>query len=182
MMTGESLGFWELKVKANGEAAYFYPGVMMAMGDTARADLKGVNDMVMNMMTQTMEARRYHIFKSSLNGMEGDHSFQVFIAARESMMSFPSLEDGIVLNAGELDEMSVNAIDVEMSTDLSSWVIAVDNGNGYWTASGLSGLSNAIPGNIYVKLSISGEQKTTNGLVSNGENAYATFTITPGVM
>ncbi|MCP4332762.1 MAG: hypothetical protein GY785_08915 [Gammaproteobacteria bacterium] len=182
MMSGESMGYWDLKVMANGEMAHLYPTVMMAMGDTARADLKGVNDQVMNMMTMTMESRRYHIFKSSLSGMTGNHDFQVFIAARETMMGFPKLTDGSVLNSGEMYQLSINSIVVEMSTDLVTWATAASVGNGYWSASGLTGLTNGSQGNIYVKLSVSGEQKSTNGQVASGDNAYATFAVTPGGM
>ncbi len=182
MMNGDSMGYWDLTVMVNDEAAHFYPSVMMGMGDTTRADLKGVDDKLMNMMTMTTEGRRYHIFKSSLSGMSGNHSFQVFIAARETMMAFPALADGAVFNAGEMNELSVNGIIVEISTDLTSWVTAAADGNGYWTASGLGGLTNGTEGNIYVKLSVSGEQKSTNGQVAGGDNAYATFSVTPGDM
>ena len=183
MMDGMSMGYWDLKVMIGGmmgESVNFYPSVMMAMGDTARADLKGVNDQAMNMMGM-MEDRRYHLFKSSLSGMTGNHSFQVFIAARESMMSFPALIDGTVLNSGETYEQTASNIAVAMSTDLSSWVTATADGNGYWAAAGLTGLTNDTEGSVYVKLSVAGEQKTTNGEVADGSNDYAAFTVTPGM-
>ncbi len=182
MMSGDSMGYWDLKVMVNGEAAHFFPSVMMAMGDTARADLKGVNDKIMNMMTMTMESRRYHLFKSSLSGSSGNHSFQVFIAAGESMMNFPAVVDSTVLNVGEMNELTVNGIVVEISTDLVTWVTAVSEGNGYWAASGLDGLTSGVQGNIYIKISVNGEQKSTNGQVASGDNGYATFSVTPGAM
>jgi len=175
-----SMGYWDLKVMANGEQAHFYPPVMMAMGDTTRADLKGVADEIMS-MTGGTEKRRYHIFKSSLTGMTNDHAFQIFIAARESMMSFPALIDTLVLNATTMYELTATTLMVEMSTDLSNWCIATDDGNGYWSCSGLSGLTNGTEGQIYVKLSVSGEQKTINGMAADSTNDYATFMVTPGM-
>ncbi len=179
MASGMSMGYWDLKVMIGGmlgESVNFYPAVMMAMGDTARADLKGVQDQAMNMMGM-MENRRYHLFKSSLEGMTGNHSFQLFIAVRESMMSLPALVDGMMLN----DSLSVDTIVVEVSTDAATWVTASADGNGYWTASGLDGLTAGSEGTVYVKLSVSGEQKTTNGREADGSNDYATFTVTPGM-
>jgi len=181
MANGMSMGYWDLKVMIGGEMAHFYPPVMMAMGDTARADLKGVVDDEIMSMTGGTEKRRYHLFKSSLTGMTGNHDFSVFIAARESMMSFPALVDTLVLNTGTMYELTATTILVEMSTDLSSWCTATDVGNGYWSCSGLSGLMNDIEGAVFVRLSISGEQKTTNGMAADNSNEYATFTVTPGM-
>jgi len=180
MMDGTTMGYWDLKVMANGEEAHFYPSVMMAMGDTARADLKGVTDEIMS-MTGGAEKRRYHLFKSSLTGMTDNHAFQIFIAARESMMSFPALVDTLVLNATTMYELTATTLIVEISTDLSSWCTATDDGNGYWSCSGLSGLTNGVEGHIYVRLSVSGEQKSTNGMAADSSNDYATFTVTPGM-
>lgn len=182
-MNGVTMGYWELEIMIggmNGETALFEPSVMMAMGDTARADLKGVTDQVMNMMSM-MEERKYHIFKSSLKGMTGNHDFEIFIAATESMMSFPTLINGVTFNAGETYELTAHTIMVEASTDLSTWVTATDNGNGYWTASSLTGLTDGAEGNIYIRLSVSNEQKTVDGELSDGTNDYATFKVTPGM-
>jgi hypothetical protein len=185
MANGSSMGYWDLGVKIDDsvvlETAHFYPSVMMAMGDTARADLKGVTDEIMSMSGGT-EKRRYHIFKSSLTGMTGNHTFQVFIAARESMMSFPAVaDDSLIFNAGTMYELTATPIIIEMSTDLSSWCNTTEDGNGYWSCSGLADLTNGTEGEIYVRLSISGEQKTTNGMAADSSNDYATFTVTPGM-
>ena len=183
MMNGTSMGYWDLNVMIGGmmgESAHFHPQVMMAMGgDTPRADLKGIDDKIMDMMA--MVSRRYHIFTSDLSANMGNYDFQVFIAARESMMSMPALIDGSTLNGGETYELIPGTIIVEMSTTDPStgapaWTPATSDGNGYWTAN-LSGLANGLEGQIYVRLSVSGEQKTTDG-TANGLD-YATFTVTP---
>jgi hypothetical protein len=184
MMSGDSMGYWDLKVMIGGmmgESAHFYPSVMMAMGDSTRATLKGVSDEINGM--NGVENRSYYLFKSGLSGMTGNHSFQLFIAAKESMMSYPAVTTGGILNNGDADyELAVSSVNVELSTDATTWVTATEDGNGYWTATGLSGLTDGTQGELYVRLTINGEQKSTDGNMASGANAYATFLVTPGGM
>jgi len=52
MMNGMSMGYWKLDIMIGGmmgETATFYPGVMMAMGDSVKATLKGQTDMIAGM-------------------------------------------------------------------------------------------------------------------------------------
>jgi hypothetical protein len=181
-MNGVAMGYWDLQVNVGGmggDVLHFYPTVGMAMGDTAQARLKGQADMVGGMMGP--EKRTYYLFKSGLSGMTGNHTFALFIAAKESMMSFPAVDGATVLNAGGGDyELNITTMLVEVSTDGSTWISAGDDGNGYWSATGLTGLTNGATGSIYVRLSINGEQKTTDGNAASGANGYATFAVTPG--
>jgi len=189
-MNNMSMGYWDLKVMVMvgmmGENAHFYPPVMMAMGDTARASLKGLNageDKISGMMGGMPEARTYYLFKSSLSEMNNTHSFQLFIAAKESMMSYPAVFNPTTLNDGDVDyELNITSMSVEVSTDKSTWVSADGSSNdGYWTATGITGLTNGSPGTIYVRMTINGEQKTSNGQTpaGDGTNDYASFTVTP---
>ena len=188
MMDGTSMGYWDLKVMIGGmtgESTHFYPHVMMAMGDTTRAILKGVNDEIPGMAMEgdmaTAEKRSYYLFKSNLSGMTDNHTFQLFIAAKESMMSYPAVTSTRILSEGNMDyELAISSMNVEVSTDHNTWISANEDGNGYWTATGITGLTNAEQGEIYVRMSVNGEQKSTDGNVANGSNAYATFLITPG--
>ncbi len=181
-MNGLSMGYWELKVMfggMDGEAAHFYPDVMMAMGDTTRARLKGVDDTLTD-MSGNAASRDYFLFKSALTGMDGNHTFKLFIAATESMMSFPAVTSTSVLNSGSMSsELTISSMSVAVSSDGINWIDAVEDGNGYWSASAIGGLSNGTQGELYVKLTINGEQKTTNGLSADGSNDYATFIVTP---
>jgi hypothetical protein len=182
MMNGDSMGYWDLKVMLGGmqgESAHFYPSVMMAMGDSTRATLKGVNDEISGM--NGAENRSYYLFKSDLSGMTGNHSFQLFLAAKESMMSYPAVSSGGILNSGDASyELTISSISVEVSTDATTWVSATEDGNGYWTATGLTGLSDGTQGELYVRLSVNGEQKSTDGNMASGANGYATLLVTPG--
>lgn len=195
-MMGTSMGYWELQVMIGGmmgESVSFYPDVMMAMSDTVRATLKGQSDLIEAMAMgdmggiATTENRSYYLFNNGLTGITDNHDLELFIAAKESMMSYPAVYDGQVLNAGDANyELTISSIEVDVSTDASTWVSANananDGGNGLWTASGLTGLTDGTEGNIYVRLTVNGEQKTTDGTTPNGDstNDYATFTVTPG--
>jgi hypothetical protein len=186
MAGGMSMGYWDLEVTAdNGttpESAHFTPNVMMAMGDTVRATLKGLADMIPGMGMMGATQRTYYLFKDSVSGTTGDHTLNLFIAARESMMSHPAVSVGTVLNAGHMTyELSVTTMTVEVSTDGSTWIAATDNGAGHWSATGITGLTDDAQGTVYVRLTVNGEQKTTTGTAPSGSvtNDYGMFLVTP---
>jgi hypothetical protein len=190
MMNGMPMGYWQLMVTLggmNGESTYFYPKVMMNMsGDSAQARLKGQNDLIPGMGmggTVTPEMRTYYLFNDGLSGSTDNHTFNLFIAAKESMMSYPAIETGMTLNAGDVDyELAMTSITVEVSSDATNWVSATENGHGHWTAAGISGLTDNTEGTLYVKLGVNGEQKTTDGNAPTGDgsNDFAMFSLTPG--
>lgn len=183
-MNGTSMGYWELKVMIGGmmdETAYFYPSVMMSMsGDTVKATLKGQNDKITSMSMTS--SRSYYCFnEGAIYSMSGS-TFKLFVATMESMMSFPAAYTGVSLTDENGASWSVSSMSVEASTDGLTWVAATETGNGYWTVAGLAGLANGEAGNVYVRVTVNGEQKTTDGNAVSGSNAYATFTVTPGTM
>lgn len=179
MMDGTSMGYWDLKFTVAGEVAHFYPAVMMAMGDTAMVRLKGVDDKVTNMDGLTV-GRTYPIFKESLMSTTGTHKFSVFVAVQESMMSFPAVFDGSLLNGNAIDAT------VEISDDDgASWKNATDDGAGIWSVSGLKLTETQDEADeIRIRLTINDtvydEMKTTDGkAVVPGDNDFNTFTVTP---
>jgi hypothetical protein len=182
MAGGTSMGYWNLAVLIDDgttqESAEFTPNVMMAMGDTVRAALKGQADMIPGMGMMGATQRTYYLFTDSVTTTTLD----LFIAARETMMSHPPVSAGTVLNVGDMTyELTVGTMTVEVSTDsaFSSPIIATDNGDGHWSASGISGLTENQQGTLYVRLTVNSEQKTTTGSAPSGANAYATFLVTP---
>jgi hypothetical protein len=181
MADGTSMGYWELALSIHEgaiiETAYLYPKVMMAMG--VRTVLKGQADMIPGMGMDTSEPRTYYLFKESLIG----DTFNLYIAARENMMNYPPVFEGAILNQAPLYQpiyqLDVASMTVEISTDKNTWVQAEDHGDGHWSASGLTGLDGEIE--LYVRLTVNGEQKTTNGNApaEDGSNAYGIFIVTP---
>jgi hypothetical protein len=128
------------------------------------------------------ESRTYYLYTDGVSGTTGNHTFELFIAALENMMSFPAVSVGAVLNQGDPTyELTVSTMTVEVSTDsaFSTPIVATDNGSGHWSATGISGLTDDQQGTLYVRLTVNGEQKTTTGSAPSGTNAYATFLVTP---
>jgi hypothetical protein len=186
MADGTSMGYWTLMVMVGmDDSAIFFPEVMMAMGDTAKVTLKGgmTTDAIPGMTGVDM-SRNYFVFKESLTGMGNSRTFTMFVAAMESMKSYPAVSVGTTLNTTTTYELITTPMTVEVSTDTTNWVAATDNGNGNWSASPVTGLIDDTTGTIYVRLIINGEQKTTDGMMpaTDGTNDYGMFSVTPGGM
>ncbi len=200
MMDGGSMGYWDLNIMIGGtmvmdngamtmeggEMAHFYPSVMMAMGDTVRATLKNSDDTIANMMGMPA-VRPYSLFKSELTGMDDNHTFEIFIAAEESMMSYQAVYENVTLDSGSdmITDLTISTMTVKMSAtpdDVDSWVTAESSEDGYWTATGIAGLTNGSEGIIYVQMDINGVQYSNSigGAVADSDNGYARFTVTPG--
>ena len=179
MASGSGMGYWELKVAIGGmagESATFYPPVGMAMGsNTVRTTLKGQTDTTAG----TMPAKRtYYLFNDGTTGGTTT-TFGLFIAAGESMMSYPAVSVGTVLHDAANTAWTVDSMSVSASTDGTTWVAATDKGGGHWFVSGLTGLTVGQAGTVFVKVTVKGEQKTTNGNAVSGPNGYASFTVKP---
>ena len=168
-MGDEVMGTWTINIDLDdAESLSFVPTVTMPMTETVKVDLKDNNDTVGG------TARRYTIFNSSAaSNAEGERSIEVFITSKESMMSFPALQTSSTLSAGSEDELSVNSIEVLVSTDkeAETWTTATTNGAGVWTAD-IENYSTA----FYVKLSVNGTAK------KSGDLDYATFKKTESMM
>lgn len=179
---GMAMGFWELKVGLGGmgsESVTFYPEVAMPMGDTVRAVLRGQADNEVSMMVPPN--RRYFVFNDGVTGTPGSHTIHLFLAAFDSMMSWPALEVGTVLHPpAPQDPWTVGAVEVEASTDGTTWVGGTSDG-AHWSVPNLTGLANGAAGRVFVRLTVNGEQKTTDGKAPSGSNGYADFTVTPGL-
>lgn len=183
MASGAGMGIWELKVTVGGmtgESAIFYPSVAMSMGTTSKANLKGVADLVPAMSGGTSK-RTYPMFFEGMTGMGGSSTLKLFIAAVDDvmMMKWPAVSVGTVLHDQNGAAFPVTSMMVEASTDKIVWLPATDNGNGHWAVPGLSGLSSG--GTVYVRLTVNGEQKTTDGQPVSATNGNQTFTIVSGM-
>lgn len=191
-MNGVTMGDWSLgfSLSEGSETISFAPVVKMAMGDTALAKLKGDdNDQIPAMAMQEMtmhsmamdsmemevqtEARTYFIFNNGIMTMGDNSSVELFLAAKESMMSFPTLTQNLVLNADSANELTIDTLQVQVSSDNATWVNASSQGEGIWKATEITGLTDT----LYVSLSINGETKTTNGQITGDENSAAIFTL-----
>ncbi len=188
-MMGNAMGYWSLKVMAGmSESVTFYPEVTMAMNGNGKHILKGDSSDQLADMENNVSSRAYYLFKSDVTSAMSGHDVSLFIAGFESMMSFPALVTGLTMNSGSMYQLDVSSIGVKLSTDKQSWVDAVEDGNGYFSVAGLSGLTNGTEGSLYVQLLVNGIAKTTDGAASNQGscdddvvlcNYYQIITFTP---
>jgi len=183
MASGPGMGYWELKVQIGGmggETAIFHPAVGMAMKtNTVRATLKGQSDLISGMMGPSR--RSYFLFRDGL-ASGATSTLNIFIAAQESMMSFPALSSlsTTTLHNESGTPWTVTAVTVQASTDGTTWSSpAVETSAGHWSLPGLTGLVSGQTGTVYVRLNVNSEDKTTDGNAVSGTNVYASFTVTP---
>jgi hypothetical protein len=192
MASGASMGTWEMDVTVNGETTKFNPDVAMSMsGDTVKATLKGQDDLISSM--SGTEKRTYYLFNDGImNGMSmGSGTLSLFIAAKESMMSFPALASQSVGNTTLHDETGASwiadPVTVECSLDGNNWTSGENTTGGHWSVSFMSGITSSVTNTIYVRLSVGkdggmAEWKTTDGNAVSGNNGYQTVYATPGSM
>jgi hypothetical protein len=179
-MDATPMDFWELKVYvAPAEYATFHPTVAMSMGDTSRVVLKGTND---NAASTPVAPRSYFLFKDgAMGGSTNNHTFNVYLAAYDNQSTYPQLQVGTLLRDPSGTAWPVEIVTAEASTDntfVSGVVGGVNTGGAHWSFPGLSGLTSGVPGNIYVRLFVNAEQKTTNGFANDGTNGFGTFAVT----
>lgn len=169
---GTALGDWDLTFNVNGENAKFYP-VVARSAVTARRALKGVADSIPGMSGPSK--RNYLLFSEGISGT----SVKLYIAAVDNQMMtlFPAISTGTILHDANSNSWIANPVSVELSTDNSNWISASAGANpGQWVAT-VSGMTAG--GSLYAKLTINGEQKTTDGSIVGAANGYQTFTVTP---
>ena len=136
------------------------------------------------MVTNTMVGRTYYMFKDGLVCNMGSCDFSVFVAAQETMMSFPAIVDGEILNETMTNELTIDIANtaVSVSANGGAWTTAITTGtDGVWSVVGLS-LNSGLENQIRIKLTVNNEVKTTDGLIQDVDvNDYQTFTVTPGM-
>jgi hypothetical protein len=173
--------YWELAIDVNGETATFTPTVGMAMaGNTVRASLKGQSDTIVGSMGMGSEQRTYYVFRDKLEGMAASRTFGVFLAAKETLLDMPALVEGMTLHDAMDVPWTVGSIELQASSDGgATWITGTNSGGARWEFPGLAGLASGTAGHVFVKLTVDGEVKTTDGAAPSGANAYADFTVTP---
>jgi len=171
-------GDWTLTVAIGSETATFNITVAAATGSTIRATLKGITDKIAPMSGTTPVSRTYYLFNEGLSG----GTFSLFIAARDDsmMLSFPAVSSGSTLHDQDGNAWTVSTILVEASSDGgTTWVTATPGSvTGHWTVAGLGSFTSG--GTIKVRVTINGEQKTTDGSAVSTTNGSTTFTIVAG--
>lgn len=179
MASGATMGYWELKVALGSETAIFYPSVAMGMGDTTKVNLKLSTDTYTSMGSTSV--RSYPVFKDSLTLMNSMGTLKLFIAAQESMTSWPALKTGLSLNSAAF---TVSTLMVEVSTDSgTTWSAMTESGAGHFTLANIAGLTSGTQATFLVRLTINGNvyNNSSTGTAGGTATDYATFKLTPGM-
>lgn len=176
---GGSVGDWELEILVGGmggESAKFSPSVGINPDGIPMMVLRNEN-LTANSMNGVV-ARPFQNFKSELTGFTGNHTFELFTSAMETMMSFPAINAATTLN----DTFDITSMTVKVSTDSTFAadvsVASNDTSSGYWTAEAITGLTDGVEAQLYVQVTINGfvMKSSPDGVAGN---EYATFTVTP---
>lgn len=179
MASGSAMGYWELKVALGSETAIFYPSVAMGMGDTTKVNLKLSTDTYTSMGSTSI--RSYPVFKDSLTLMNSMGTLKLFIAAQESMTSWPALKTGLSLNSAAF---TVGTLLVEVSTDSgTTWSAMTESSAGHFTKTNIAGLTSGTQATFLVRLTINGNvyNNSSTGTAGGTATNYATFKLTPGM-
>ncbi|MFD2230233.1 hypothetical protein [Alkalimarinus sediminis] len=157
MGNGDVMGNWELKFIVDNESVHFFPNVMMAMGDdTARLRIEGAAGDDDNI---DGAARSYFIYKESMIENAGKYTVRFFVATKESMMSFPPLNDNGVAVTGGLSANVTLTVDGQPATFIA---------NGIWQ---IADLDEAQLSDLELRLNVGAQDKPVG-----------TFKITPSSM
>lgn len=177
MPSGDPMGDWSITVSFDGQDASTPITVDMLSSDVKT--LKGRDsDQVMSMSGGTTD-RTYYLYNRDrhINSAMNMNMFEVYVAARETMMDYQAIADGNVLNAGSMHELTINNVLVEMCTsecDLeTNWITATakDNHPGIYQGMGL-GLTGDGSDMVMVRLTVNDEAK------DNGATSDAIETVT----
>lgn len=177
MPSGDPMGDWTITVTFDSQSEIIPITVDMMSADVKT--LKGSDtDQIMNMSGGTTD-RTYYLYNRGrhINSAMNMNMFEVYVAARESMMDYQAIVDGNVLNADSMHELTINNVLVEMCAsecDLeTNWITAMakDNYPGIYQGMNL-GLSDDDSDMVMVRLTVNDEAKD-NGA---SENALETVT------
>jgi hypothetical protein len=178
MMSGPTMGYWELTATVGTEKAVFDPSVGMAMGpmnESVRVNLWGPSDVGMGGMGIT----KYYLFKDGpLTAAAG--SLKLYVSRSENMlMDFKPVYVGSTLAA---PTGAVTTVTLAASADaaFTTPLVASHSANGHWSVdvSSLSPVAGT-QATVYLKLSVNGENKTTDGNVLSAGNGSIAFKVTP---
>lgn len=189
-----AMGDWSIEVAFEGERKTFDINVNMSTSDVKKLidNEDQIPKMTMDMSSMEvdsqmeMENRWYYLFERKRMVMNNMNSFEVFIAAREDMLTYPAVAVGTTFNEGVMGAaLSITNVSVEMCNAINecapqsvNWVSAeaVAEQAGVYKAMGL-GLIGDNSDEVEVRLTVNDSVKTNDGKQS-GLNARFAFEAT----
>ncbi len=175
------MGDWSITVEFDGESKTF-PIDVVGMSD--RQILVGDDQDQIPNMSSTAN-RSYYIFNrgrtvmNAMNDMPAMNSFEIYVAARESMMDYAPITLDATLNEGDNSaELTIDSLNVTMcisdcESETATWAMAmaVDGKEGVYKAMNL-GLTGDDTDSVHVKLTVNGTEKL------KGDEGRANFSFT----
>lgn len=135
----EKLGDWYLNVEFDGESANIPFDVSWEEG--SRGNLFGGDDDQIKDMSGKDTDRNYFIYFEGAHHMDNLHTFSVYVSARESMMDYKPVIQGMALSKGGTMGMSMNMMSMANEEDLivnsvnvEICLEACDNSANFYTA------------------------------------------------
>lgn len=171
MSSGDPMGNWSISVSFN-EQTEIIPITVDMMSSDVKTLKGGDNDQIMNMNSGTTD-RSYYLYNRGrhINAEMSMNMFEVYVAARESMMNYQAITIENVLNANTMYELSINNVVVEMcSHDCgieTNWITAMAKPNAPGIYQGMNlGLTGDDTDTVMIRLTVNDEIKD-NGASSD---------------
>ncbi|MDH4200738.1 MAG: FixH family protein [Spirochaetia bacterium] len=187
-------GTWQLHFHVNGTHLSNQIPITVGGSMMSRGQLKGIADLITpdSSMPMTTGPRPYFIFKSALDtsGASGSHTIDLFLAAREDMMTHVAVYSGQTLTnemskAWTTGTILLSVCNTWNGTACTAWSDLTDKGTGHFTGTGLTiADTSATPGttmprfvvhlNVVNTTAASNEWKTTGGVPGAGDGTGPT--------
>ena len=178
MPSGDPMGDWSINIEFDGKTITA-PITVEMMSSDVKTLKGGDTDQIMNMDNNgsTLD-RTYYLYNRGrhINAEMNMNMFEVYVAARESMMNYQAIEEGNVLNQGSMmHELTINNVLVEMCTKdcdlVTSWITAVSKENhaGIYQGMNLDLVGDGTD-SIMVRLTVNDEIKD-NGATANAKTS-----------
>ncbi len=113
----------------------------------------------------TATNRNYFVFIDSITGTAGNHTVDVFVATRKSLMSHPALATGLTLKPFTGSDWSVTSIAAQLTSHGGPYT-ATNNGTGHFRFSNVTGLSSGSNTGVTFSVSVNGTAKGSGALTA----------------
>jgi hypothetical protein len=181
MSNGEPMGDWSITVTFDEQSEIIPITVDMQSADIKT--LKGGNaDQIMSMSGGTTD-RTYYVYNRGrhINSTMSMNMFEIYVAARESMMNYQAIANGNVLNEDSMYELTINNVIVEMCStecDLeTNWITATAKANHLGIYQGMNlGLTGNDTDMVMVRLTVNDEVKDNGATVDAIKTVMFSFT------
>lgn len=181
MPSGMAMGDWSITVSFDGYSETF-PITVDMMGSDVKQLKGGDDDQIMGMSDGMSTDRSYYIFNRGrhINSEMNTNLFEVYVAARETMMDYQAISEGNILNPDTPYELEIQSVVVDMCiADCSSennWTTAIELADfpGIYQGQnlGLQGNSNDT---VEVRLTVNNALKDNGAVTDPSTNVTFSF-------